>query len=51
VFMYACFLKRKAACKYCYAVTDMSHYTVGQARKVHETTTFLLVTVPNIHRF
>ena len=24
---------------------------VGQARKVHETTTFLLVTLPNIHRF
>ena len=24
---------------------------VGQARKVHETITFLLVTLPNIHRF
>jgi len=23
----------------------------GQAHKVHETTTFLLVTLPNIHRF
>jgi len=24
---------------------------VGQARKLHETTTFLLVTLPNIHQF
>ena len=30
---------------------ERDYQCIGQARKVHETTTLLLVTLPNIHRF